>query len=147
MTKLANLHDARDYLLQNFADRAVEKENWSPFKTFVHCAQTIDFAKTGYPEYKPVIIQDTVGRLVIGKFLRQGYMRHDLTAPVPGAPEIASSGAAEAGLSMLVESIDHFLTWEGDLKRHLIFGRLDKADYDRYFTMHIVDHLSEFKLR
>ena len=141
------LKEAENYLRINFPEKVISKENWSPYKTFVHCAQTIDYSMTGYPEYKPLIIQYTIGKIVLAKFLRQGFMTHNLQAPVPGAPEIAEEGDIREGLELLLSSLIRFREFSGNLHRHLIFGKLSKEEYDKYFCMHIVEHLSEFSLK
>lgn len=142
---ITTLQEAKAFLQQTFDGRDWPKKNWSAYKTFVHCAQTIEYSMTGYPKPKPAFIQNTVGKLVIRKFLKQGHMRHGLTAPVAGAPEIAEAGGSTAdGLARLMTAIDTFLAHRGPLQRHLVFGELTHDAYDRYFAMHIVDHLSEF---
>ena len=144
---LTTLQDAKAYLQQTFDGRDWPKKNWSAYKTFVHCAQTIEYAMTGYPAPKPVWLQNTVGRLVIRKFMKQGFMRHGLTAPVAGAPAIDDAGGTTAeGLARLLAAIERFQSHTGELQRHLVFGALSHDAYDRYFAMHIVDHLSEFDL-
>jgi hypothetical protein len=139
-----SLHDMKEYLLRTFSQGEFQKKNWTPYKTFVHCAQTIEYAIDGYPEYEPLFIQNTVGKAALKKFLHQGFMKHSLTAPVPGAPAIHSEGKTEDGLRILAAAIDRFLHYDGELQRHLIFGKMNKQEYDAYFTMHIDDHLSEF---
>jgi hypothetical protein len=136
---------AKQFLLENYYNTNKEKDNWSPYKTFVHCAQTIDYSIKGYPKNKPVIIQKTIGKLVLKKFLKQGFMKHSLTAPVPGAPDIGEDGSSNDGLNILIKSIDQFEKYNGSLSKHLIFGEMTKEEYSMYFAMHIYNHLEEFR--
>ena len=144
--QLTHLSDARAYLVRTFQGRDWPKRHWSAGKTFAHCAQTIECAMDGYPSLKPAWVRATLGRLVIGKFLRQGQMRHGLSAPVPGAPEIPESTGTAEGLDRLLAAIDRFQAHTGPLQPHLLFGQMSRDDYDRYFAMHIADHLREFDL-
>ena len=70
-------------------------------------------------------------------------MSHNLQAHVPGAPAFASTGTAQEGVRVLLDTIEKFENYSGELKPHLIFGKLSKESYDQYFSMHIADHLSE----
>jgi hypothetical protein len=65
---------------------------------------------------------------------------------VPGAPEIADGTGTAEGLARLLAAIDRFQAHTGPLQPHLLFGELGRADYGRYFAMHIADHLREFDL-
>lgn len=121
----------------------VATTNWSVYKILQHCAQTIDYSMSGYPQYKPKWFRATIGKLVISKFLKQGFMKHNLSAPVPGSPLLTKEGTTAEGITLLRNTIERFRNFSGELKPHLIFGKLTKEQYDRYFAMHVADHLSE----
>jgi hypothetical protein len=142
--KLASLAEAKKELLKLSENQEKKPEGWSIYKTFVHCAKTIDYSIAGYPSLKPAVVRNTIGRLAIHKFLKQGYMKHDLQADVPGSPDIVDDGTFQAGVKILFDSIEKFQTYKGELKPHLLFGTMDKEAYDKYFAMHIADHLSSF---
>jgi len=61
---------------------------WNPHQIFTHCAQSVEYSMSGYPEHDSDLFKNTVGTLVFSYFSSQGKMSHDLTAPVPGAPPI-----------------------------------------------------------
>lgn len=117
---------------------------WSAYKTFAHCAQTIDYSMSGYPSLKPVWVRATIGKIAIRKFLKQGYMKHDLTADVAGAPQIKEQGTLKEGIEILEQSILQFQKYEGELQPHLLFGNLSKEQYNQYFALHVADHLNGF---
>ena len=73
----------------------------------------------------------------------QGYMTHNLTAPVPGGAKIDASVSPFEAINLLTDTIEKFDRYTGTLKPHLLFGNLGKEEYDKYFAMHIADHLSE----
>lgn len=139
---LSSLDEARKELMKLKGKQLVNAVAWSPYQTFAHCAKTIEYSISGYPALKPTIVRNTVGRLAIRKFLKQGYMQHNLVADVPGSPAIDNTGSAQDGVQMLIKAIDKFKAYKGEFKPHLLFGRLTKAQYDQYFAMHIANHLS-----
>lgn len=143
--QLSSLADVKTELLRMLEKEDVQTKQWSLFEMLTHCSQTIEYAMVGYPQMKPKIVRNTIGRMVIKKFLRQGFMKHDLTAHVPGAAKIEKQGTAKEGIDTLLKSIDKFTAYKGPLAPHLVFGMLTKEQYDKYFTMHIADHFSELQ--
>jgi hypothetical protein len=141
--KLTSLEDAKRELLLLKEASNVKTKQWSLYKILVHCTQTIEYSMKGYPKLKPKIIQVTVGKIAVSKFLKQGYMKHSLTAPVLEAPDIPEGGNLDIVFQNLMDSIDDFVAYSTELKPHLLFGKLTKEEYDKYFAMHIADHLSE----
>ncbi|MCB1142838.1 MAG: DUF1569 domain-containing protein [Leptospiraceae bacterium] len=119
---------------------------WEANRVFLHCAQSIDYSISGYPKNKPILIQKTIGRLVLNKFLSQGYMSHNLSDPIPGAPILESQKDFHPALDTLISSIDRFLQWDKKLSPHFVYGEVEKGDYNRIHAMHIADHLSEIDI-
>ncbi len=145
--KAGNLNDVREFLVHDLHkfDLVSAGHGWSLYKTLLHCAQTIEFSMSGYPKLKPLIIRRTVGRIVLKKFLKNNKMKHDLTAPVPGAAEIADEGNISEAVAVSVKTIDDFMSYSGQYKEHLLFGKLSKKEYDEYFTLHYADHFSDYQ--
>jgi len=143
LLKLGSLNDAKNELLKLSKSKNVAAPQWSAYKILVHCTQTIEYSMKGYPKLKPKFIRMTVGKIAIKKFLNQGYMKHSLTAPVPSAPEIKNAGDEVAAMKNLLSAIDKFIAFNSELQPHLLFGTLTKDEYNKYFAMHIADHLSE----
>jgi hypothetical protein len=142
--QLKSLEEAKKQLL-DLKNREFEPfSGWSPYVIFVHCSKTIEYSMVGYPELKPLIIRNTIGKVVIAKFMKQGFMKHDLMADVAGSPVIEDKGSFQEGMDILLTSIEKFIQYQGDLRPHLLFGKLNKESYDQYFAMHIADHLREF---
>ncbi|MNV38270.1 hypothetical protein D3C71_1298160 [compost metagenome] len=148
MSKVAftSLQDVKKELLNMYEYDVIQTKQWPVYEILAHCAQTIEYSMTGYPQMKPKVVRNTIGRVVIKRFLKQGFMKHDLTAHVPGAAKIERQGTAKEGIDLLLKAIDAFQEYKGPLAPHLIFGELSKEEYDRYFTMHIADHFSEVQL-
>jgi hypothetical protein len=90
------------------ATNEIKMTNWTLYEILSYCAQTIEYSMTGYPAMKPKFLRMTIGRLVINKFLRQGYIRHNLSSYVPGGEAITSEGSTEEGLQRLIQAIDRF---------------------------------------
>lgn len=117
--------------------------SWSIYKTLMHCAQSIDASRLGYPKLKPALVRKTIGKLVLRRFFANGAMSHDKQSPVPGADDIAADGALGDALAVLERSIEAFLAHQGPLEPHFVFDVLSKDDYERLHAMHLADHLSE----
>lgn len=141
MKTISSLSQAREIVANTNLDMILEKEEWSGYKTLVHCAKTIQYSMTGYPVLKPYFIRITIGKIVIHKFLKQGYMKHSLSADVMGSPPVEDNGTTESGKIILLEAIDKFLAYQETLHPHLLFGKINKKQYDNYFALHIGDHL------
>ncbi|WP_052380331.1 DUF1569 domain-containing protein [Paenibacillus camerounensis] len=138
----ASLDEVREELSKMSGQDIVPMKEWPVYEILAHCAQTIEYSMTGYPQMKPKAIRNTIGRVAIRKFLKQGYMKHSLTAHVPGAPKPELQGTAREGMDLLLRTIEAFQAFHGPLQPHLLFGELSKEQYDQYFAMHIADHFS-----
>jgi hypothetical protein len=115
---------------------------WSVGQIFVHCAESIECSMRGFPTEKARIVQWTVGAVALRVFLARGSMSHDRNATLPGGAEPAAV-ATDVGLDRLLAAIDELARFDGTLARHVLFGAVSKADYERYHAIHIADHLSE----
>ncbi len=141
--KLLSLEAAKQELMRLKEVENVHTKNWSVSQICLHCAQTIDYSITGYPVMKPAFIRNTIGKIAFRKFMHQGYMIHDLTAPVPGGSNMDASISPQESIAKLMDTIQRFKNHTGTLMPHLLFGDLTREQYDQYFAMHIADHFSE----
>jgi len=114
----------------------------TPHQMLIHLCQSIECSLRGYPAMKPAWLRATVGRLVAGRFLRRGEMKHDHGAPVPGEPAISADGDLGKAWARLHAAIAAFQAASDPLPPHFFFGALTKAEYERIHAMHIADHLS-----
>lgn len=144
LSAVSDLRSLRNYLLQYSHSEAITV-HWSLMQICTHCAQTILCAMTGYPKLKPRIIRNTIGPWVLAWFFYRNRMQHNLQADLEGAAAIEVQH--RPALEILIQVIDQFLAYEGQLQPHFVFGNLTKAQYDRYFTLHIQDHFSEVNFR
>jgi hypothetical protein len=115
---------------------------WSVAEVLAHCAQSIECAVEGFPQAKPWLFRATVGRIALKKFLGQGYMSHDKTAAIPGAPAPEARDVA-AALTRLRAAMAAFAA-APTLKPHFAYGPVERAGYDAVQAMHIADHVSSF---
>lgn len=117
---------------------------WTWAQTLVHCAQSIEYSISGFPQSKPAIFQRTIGSAAIGVFSWRGRMTHDLAEPIPGAPLIEAQTDPSQALARLRAAILSFQQWSGPLQPHFAYGALDKAAYERAHAMHLANHFSAF---
>ena len=132
--------------LDQLAAGPIEKSgSWNPFQVFTHCAQSVEFSMTGFPLSESELFQLTAGRLAFATFAARGEMSHSLDEVIPGAPELAPAGDPRAALKRLVRALLDFQSFDGELKPHFAFGYLDKSDYAIAHSLHINNHLEEFR--
>jgi hypothetical protein len=142
--KIRSLDEVRDELAHLDPTAVVVDGPWSIAQVLSHCAQSMEYSLIGFPLDKPAWFQATLGRVVLAKFLRQGYMSHDVQAGIPGAPPPADL-EPRAALARLVTSIDKFESHSGRFAPHFAYGPVDKARYGRVQAMHIAQHLESFR--
>jgi hypothetical protein len=106
-----------------------------------HCAQSIECSIDGYPRRAAWPVRAIIGPLVLRKFLKQGFMRHDTTAPVPGVPAPPSGLSAFEGVAKLEAAIVRFAQHSGPLAPHFAYGPVSKTAYEAVHVMHAANHL------
>lgn len=143
--RFANLDEAMKAVDALFQKGKIETHGpWNVPQILTHLAQSIEYSMTGFPENKSVVIRKTIGRLVLGHFLSQGYMTHNLSDPIPGAPPLDESLSMQVGADRLRKAIADFRTFQGELKIHFVYDKVTHDEYDRVQAMHIANHLSAF---
>jgi hypothetical protein len=134
--------------LQTLASGSFEKSGaWNAFQVFNHCAQSVEFSITGFPQSKSELFQHTAGQIAFSLFSARGEMSHNLHEVIPGAPELIAEGDIQLALNRLTTALRHFEAYNGALKPHFAFGLLNKPDYAVAHVLHINNHLQEFKVR
>ena len=121
------------------------KSGWSPYKVFVHLAQSIQYSMTGYPELKSEVFQHTAGSAAFYAFSVAGAMRHNLTEPIPGAPVIADEGNVNEAIDLVITALQQFQAYRGQLQPHFAYGLLSKTEFAHAHVMHIENHLLEMQ--
>jgi len=121
---------------------AVSAFNWA--QTLNHCAQSIEFSMTGFPQPKSRLFQRTAGTLAFAAFAWRGRMTHDLAEPIPGAPALPAQADPSQGLARLRSAMLGFQQWSAPLQPHFAYGELDKHQYEQAHAMHIANHLLAF---
>lgn len=133
--------------LQALASGSFEKSGaWNASQVFNHCAQSVEFSMTGFPQSKSALFQHTAGPLAFSVFSARGAMSHNLHEVIPGAPELVAASDVELALDRLTKSLRGFEAYNGALKPHFAFGLLNKPDYAVAHVLHINNHLQEFKV-
>lgn len=115
---------------------------WTLPKTLVHCAQSIEYSMTGFPEMKSELFQKTAGAAAFNFFVWRGRMSHKLTEAIPGAPSLEPEAAMNDALARLRVSVEAFDAYQGPLQPHFAYGQLNKPDYEIAHTLHLANHFS-----
>jgi hypothetical protein len=143
--KFASLAAAEDELAQLArAEELVSSTTWNWAQTLMHCAQSIEYSMTGYPEAKSRLFQRTVGSAAFEAFSWRGRMSHDLAEPIPGAPQLDAKLESARALERLRGAVLGFRQWSGLLKPHFAYGALSKKEYELAHAMHLANHFSAF---
>lgn len=115
---------------------------WTLAQTLTHCAQSIEYSMSGFPQMKSALFQNTAGAAAFSLFAWRGRMSHDLAEPIPGAPSLQDKTDPGVALARLRRSIDDFASAPEPLQPHFAFGQLSKTDYERAHAMHLANHFS-----
>jgi len=140
--KLANLDEALFEIDLIEANPPVEmQQEWTLYKVLHHLAQSCEYSMTGYPELQPAAVQ-AVAKLVFDTYVDQGFMTHDLGAPVPGAPAIPDSGLLAPAFARLRRAIYSFQAFTGELHPHFAYGELTREEWELAHSFHMADHFT-----
>lgn len=129
------------------AKELVSSATWGWPQTLLHCAQSIEYSMTGFPQAKAKWFQRTIGSAALGVFSWRGRMTHDLSEPIPGAPVLDAEAGATAALERLRASMASFASWSKPLRPHFAYGELSKPEYELAHAMHLANHLSAFRIK
>ena len=119
---------------------------WSPFRIFSHLSQSVDYSLTGFPEMESTAFRQTLGRAAFFAFSTAGAMRHDLAAPIPGAPALAEDGPTINAIDRLIASLVRFADYTGALRPHFAYGELDRNEYLAAHILHVRNHFDEITI-
>lgn len=126
-------------------EKVVTLGEWNLSQIFVHCAQSIEFSMSGFPDHKSAVFKNTVGKLAFAAFSAKGEMTHGLDEAIPGAPAIEASTDLNAAYTRLRGAMTMFQSFEGSLAEHFAFGSLSKQEYEQAHAMHFYNHLLEIE--
>jgi hypothetical protein len=130
-------------LLAGLVDKPlVSLKGWSPAEVFNHCAQSIEYSISGYPELKPAWFRSSVGPLAFSVFAARGAMRHPLDEAIPAAAALNTPATQAQALQRLQQAFADFAAYQGELQPHFAYGALDHADYAQAHVLHLFNHLS-----
>ena len=115
---------------------------WTLSQTLIHCAQSIEYSMTGFPQMRSAVFQNTVGSAAFDFFAWRGRMSHDLAEPIPGAPALDADTNLSVALARLRKSVVDFESSSEPLQPHFAFGQLSKSDYELAHVMHLANHFS-----
>ena len=115
---------------------------WLLAHTLVHCAQSIEYSLTGFPEPASAAFQKTIGSAAFGFFAWRGRMSHDLAEPIPGASFINPNIDLQPALARLHKAVSDFQASSEPLRPHFAYGELSRSQYEHAHAMHLANHFS-----
>ncbi|OZB42928.1 MAG: twin-arginine translocation pathway signal [Alishewanella sp. 34-51-39] len=117
--------------------------SWTVSEILQHCAQSIRYSISGYPQAYSALFQNTAGKLALNLFAATGSMHHPLDQPIPGAPALIPELPNDVALRELTFELQQFINWQGPLAPHFAYGSLTKAQYYSVHYLHLQSHLAE----
>ncbi len=141
-----SLRDALDEMARlSKAGAPTSAAAWNWAQVLLHCAQSIEYSMTGFPQPKSPLFQRTVGAAAFKVFAWRKRMLHNLAEPIPGAPAIDRGADVEHASARLQRAIGAFEQWGRPLRPHFAYGVLSKSQYERAHAMHLANHFSVFR--
>lgn len=119
--------------------------DWNPTQVFSHCAQSVEYSMSGFPEHKSTLFKNTAGTLAFSAFSFKGEMTHGLNEPIPGAPALPLKANISGALQRLVQAMLAFKLHKDDLYPHFAYGELSKDEYEVAHVLHLYNHLKEIQ--
>jgi len=138
-----------DFALKKLAtlsnENLMNTGEWNPQQIFSHCAQSIEYSMSEFPAHKSSFFKGTLGKLAFSVFSQQGRMTHNLSEPIPGAPNLSSTLDVEIALNRLKKALIAFDEYQGVIAPHFAYGELTKKEYELAHLMHLYNHLQEIQ--
>lgn len=123
-----------------FKEPKLKGSAWNLAQMLQHAAQSIEYSMQGFPEPKPAWFQATLGNAAYALFDARGQMSHSLDEPIPGAPVLDAERSLKSSVQRLLDAMDAFAAFKGELKPHFAYGKLDRNQYQRAHLMHLANH-------
>jgi hypothetical protein len=141
-----NLAGAQQALANLAGRELVSLKGWSPAEVFNHCAQSIEYSISGYPQLKPAWFRSSVGPMAFSVFAARGAMRHPLDEVIPGAAALDAPATQAQALERLQRAFADFAAYQGELQPHFAYGALSHGEYAQAHVLHLYNHLSLIRL-
>ena len=119
--------------------------HWNSSQIFTHCAQSVEFSMSKFPEHKSDFFKGTLGKLAFSFFFYKGEITHGLNEVIPGAPNLELTTKVDIALERLKKALRAFDDYQGDTAPHFAYGELTKQEYEIAHVMHLYNHLEEIK--
>ena len=119
---------------------------WNLYQIFIHCAQSVEYSMSGYPEHKSDFFKNTLGKTAFSLFSSKKKMTHALNEVIPGAPSFPMEENISAAFARFKQSLIDFKNYEGILAPHFAYGQLSKLQYEAAHVMHFNNHLLEIEI-
>lgn len=144
-SELLQIDGSLEKLEKLMSAASVTTGEWNLYQVLIHCAQSVEYSMIGYPEHKPDLFKNTVGKLAFSAFSAKGKMKHGLNEIIPGAPSFSTEENIQLAYERFKKSLIDFKEYDGPLAQHFAYGQLSKAQYEKAHVMHFNNHLTEIE--
>ncbi|MEH0167803.1 DUF1569 domain-containing protein [Paucibacter sp. JuS9] len=128
-----------------FREPRPQGTSWALTQILQHLAQSIEYSMSGFPEPKSRFFQVTAGNTAFAFFDARGKMSHSLEDPIPGAPALDANHSVKGSIQRLLDAMNAFAAFKGELKPHFAYGPLTREQYERAHLMHLANHWQQLK--
>lgn len=118
---------------------------WSYYQILSHCKDHILYSMIGFPYYYAAFFRKTIGKYLLAKLLKRGYMEPNGYNGEMKTTRI--EGDEQKALVELKEAIFSFQKYNKEFATHPIYDKMDKATWEKFHSMHIANHLSFVEFR
>ena len=119
---------------------------WTLAQILCHIGDSIEFflSQNEGAIQVPVLIQNTIGKLLLHKFFLFGKMDGGLTNPIKKGEPIDGNPSEE--LERVISLTNKFREYTGTFNKHPVFGTLSKEEIIKLHLLHCTNHFSYIKV-
>lgn len=116
---------------------------WTLAQIFSHCAQSIEFSMSEFPQHKSDFFKSSIGAAAFAAFTSAGRMKHGLDEAIPGAPSLENENNLAKAVARLRQAFIDFDNYQQPVAPHFAYGELTKSEYEIAHVLHFNNHLEE----
>lgn len=117
---------------------------WSVYQILEHMSENLYGSLHGFPKHQPRIVRMTIGKFMLRKILKSGFMRSGY--PNPNTPKTREEGDILSSLQKLRSIIEEFRSHQGTFAMHPVFDKLTGEEWSSLHLIHFSLHLSHLEV-
>lgn len=115
---------------------------WNPYQILTHCAQSVEYSMSGYPEHDSDLFKNTVGTLVFSFFSPRKNVSW-VNGSCSGSASYRNQRRFNKCVGSIRESLDGFSRLPREVRTTFSYGQLTKEEFTIAHVIHLNNHLEE----